>query len=232
MTRPAEWSPPASGTSPAARRRSARSGARLELDLGVVDESHLPGAREGHLAELFEAAGLRDVTATELSISLEHATFDEWWEPYTRGVGPAGAYVASLDDAKRAALRDRCRAILPDAPFVLKSVAWAAPRDSVTTESSGEIGRCGDIRALLNVQEAASRLVASGRSNLASRSVVRAFRLLLILAIIAGIGYVAYVGYEGSRQAVSVDEARSRDCRTPDVILGRGLRGHQLRHRR
>src|SRR5687768_1999229 len=43
---------------------------------------------------------------------------------------------------------------------------------------------------------------------------------LVTLALIAGIGYVAYVGYEGSRQAVSVDEARSRDCRTPDVILG------------
>jgi pimeloyl-ACP methyl ester carboxylesterase len=49
---------------------------------------------------------------------------------------------------------------------------------------------------------------------------VRAFRLLLILAFIAGAAYVAYVGYEGSRQAVSVDETRSRDCRTPDVILG------------
>jgi SAM-dependent methyltransferase len=97
-----------------------------DLDLDVVDESHLPGARTGHLAELFEAAGLRDVTATELSVSLEHATFDEWWEPYTRGVGPAGAYVASLDDAKRTALRDRCRAILPDPPFELESVAWAA----------------------------------------------------------------------------------------------------------
>src|SRR4029079_16395979 len=29
-----------------------------------------------------------------------------------------------------------------------------------------------------------------------------------------------YVGYEGSRKAVSVDESRSRDCRTPDVQLG------------
>ena len=43
---------------------------------------------------------------------------------------------------------------------------------------------------------------------------------LVTLALVAGIGYVVYVGYEGSRQAVSVDEAKSRDCRTPDVILG------------
>jgi fermentation-respiration switch protein FrsA (DUF1100 family) len=46
------------------------------------------------------------------------------------------------------------------------------------------------------------------------------FRTILVLAVIAAIGYTAYIGYEGSRQAVNVDEARSRDCRTPDVLLG------------
>jgi pimeloyl-ACP methyl ester carboxylesterase len=44
--------------------------------------------------------------------------------------------------------------------------------------------------------------------------------VLLVLALIAGTGYFSYVAYEASRQAVSVDEHRSRDCRTPDVILG------------
>ena len=44
--------------------------------------------------------------------------------------------------------------------------------------------------------------------------------LVLVTALVAGIGYTDYIGYEGSRQAVSVDEARSRDCRTPDVLLG------------
>jgi len=44
--------------------------------------------------------------------------------------------------------------------------------------------------------------------------------LVLLLVLGAGIGYTAYVGYEGSRQMVSVDELRSRDCRTPDVLFG------------
>src|SRR5918999_711463 len=35
--------------------------AARQLDPGVQDESLLAGARKGHLAELFEAAGLRDV---------------------------------------------------------------------------------------------------------------------------------------------------------------------------
>lgn len=43
---------------------------------------------------------------------------------------------------------------------------------------------------------------------------------IVVLALVAGIGYTAYVGYEGSRQAVNVDEARSTDCQTPDVLLG------------
>ena len=46
------------------------------LDPDVDDESHLPGTREGHLAELFDAAGLRGIEATSLSASLEHPTFD------------------------------------------------------------------------------------------------------------------------------------------------------------
>jgi hypothetical protein len=96
------------------------------IDPDVDDESRRPGTREGHLAELFEAAGLHDVGATALEVRLGHATFDEWWEPFTGGVGPAGAYVARLDPARRSELRERARALLPDAPFVLTALAWAA----------------------------------------------------------------------------------------------------------
>lgn len=97
-----------------------------ELDPGVHDESHLAGAREGHLAELFEAAGLRGIEQTALSADLEHASFDEWWEPFTHGVGPAGSYVASLDPEQRAGLREQCRTLLPDGPFLVTARAWAA----------------------------------------------------------------------------------------------------------
>ena len=47
----------------------------------------------------------------------------------------------------------------------------------------------------------------------------RILTMLLVVALVAGISYTAYVGYEGSRQAVEVGSARSRDCRTPDVLL-------------
>jgi len=96
-----------------------------ELDPDVDDESRRPGTRAGHLAELFGAAGLRDVEEATLSVRLEHATFEAWWEPFTRGVGPAGAYVASLDEDRRTDLRDRCRRRVTAEPFVTTAVAWA-----------------------------------------------------------------------------------------------------------
>ena len=71
--------------------------AARELDPDVEDESQLAGAREGHLGELFEAAGLHEIEESALSVSVEHPTFEEWWEPFTLGVGPAGAYAAGLD---------------------------------------------------------------------------------------------------------------------------------------
>ncbi len=100
--------------------------AARELDPGVRDESHLAGAREGHLSELFEAAGLHEIEESALSIRVEHPTFDDWWEPFTLGIGPAGAYVAGLDATRRTELRERCRERLPSAPFVLEARAWAA----------------------------------------------------------------------------------------------------------
>ena len=99
--------------------------AARELDPEVHDELQLAGAREGHLAALFEAAGLREVQATALSANLEHATFEEWWQPFTRGVGPAGSYVAGLDAARQAELREHCRSLLPGEPFVVPARAWA-----------------------------------------------------------------------------------------------------------
>ena len=100
--------------------------AARSIDADVHDESMLAGAREGHLVELFAAAGLREIEPDILSIHLEHPTFEDWWEPYTLGVGPAGAYVAGLDPQPREALREACHAALGDGPFSVTARAWAA----------------------------------------------------------------------------------------------------------
>jgi len=100
--------------------------AALELDPDAHDESDLAGAREGHLTELFEAAGLSSVQETTVTASAQFASFEEWWEPLTLGVGPAGAHVQTLTEPARDELRARCRDLLPGAPFTVRTAAWAA----------------------------------------------------------------------------------------------------------
>jgi SAM-dependent methyltransferase len=97
-----------------------------ELDPEAPDESRGAGAREGHLAELFEAAGLMDIETTVETCSVEHASFEAWWQPFTGSVGPAGAYVAKLDPERKARLQDLCRARIPGEPFTITARAWAA----------------------------------------------------------------------------------------------------------
>ena len=95
-----------------------------DVDPVAPDESGLPGTREGHLAALFEEAGLRDVRPDSLTVTVRFETFEQWWAPYTLGVGPAGSYVAVLDDAGRGSLARACRARLPQPPFEVAATAW------------------------------------------------------------------------------------------------------------
>lgn len=100
--------------------------AARDLDPAVVDESAMPGVREGHLGQLFEEAGMTHPTTGSLSVSVAFSSFEEWWEPFTLGVGPAGEHVISLDPDRRMRLRDLCAQRTPPAPFSVDAVAWTA----------------------------------------------------------------------------------------------------------
>jgi SAM-dependent methyltransferase len=95
-----------------------------ELDPAAADESHLAGVRAGHLAALFAQAGLDHVRPTTLTVRAPYDDFDQWWEPFTLGVGPAGAHMASLTPDRQAELRDQCRRLLPAGPFEITATAW------------------------------------------------------------------------------------------------------------
>lgn len=97
-----------------------------DLDPDAADESGLAGGHEGHLTKLFTKAGLRDVQETALPVTVEHATFEDWWEPFTLGVGPAGVYVTSLEPERQTALRKRCNEVLGPGPLTIESRAWSA----------------------------------------------------------------------------------------------------------
>ena len=97
-----------------------------ELDPAADDESGLAGVREGHLALLFAEAGLEQVQPGALTVHVQHASFEQWWQRFTLGVGPAGDYAAALTQEHRDELRDRCRRLLPDGPVEITATAWTA----------------------------------------------------------------------------------------------------------
>jgi SAM-dependent methyltransferase len=99
--------------------------AARRLRPAAEDEAALAGVRQGDLAGLFEQAGLADVRTEEHVSTSRYESFDEWWVPYTLGVGPAGVFTVRLPEDEREALREECRRELPEPPFEIATVAWA-----------------------------------------------------------------------------------------------------------
>ena len=87
-------------------------------------ERELPGTAEGDIVRRLERAGLEDVTGGALPARAEYDDFDDFWEPFTLAVGPAGEHLAAMDENARGRVREACRAALPDGPFALDARAW------------------------------------------------------------------------------------------------------------
>lgn len=102
---------------PAANERRARQYTR-------------PMTRPGELARAFGETGLVDIVEATLAIRMEFGSFDDFWAPFEGREGPRAAWVASLDAADKARLRDAVRAAYvdgdPDGPRSYAALAWAA----------------------------------------------------------------------------------------------------------
>jgi SAM-dependent methyltransferase len=83
---------------------------RLDPDAEAKRPERLNQA--GQLGELWRAAGLRDVDETELEISMDFGSFEDYWAPLEKGVGPQGAYLVALAPERRQALRQALEAHL------------------------------------------------------------------------------------------------------------------------
>jgi SAM-dependent methyltransferase len=106
--------------------------AAIALDAGAakLDEGvRFPLCRPESLEKLFTGAGLEEVEVKPIDIPTPFVDFDDYWEPFLGGQGPAPAYAMSLDEASRARLRDHIRERLPtaaDGTISLTARAWAA----------------------------------------------------------------------------------------------------------
>ena len=85
-------------------------------------------ARPDELGELWRSAGLAEVNVSPIVVEASYDDFEDLWSPFPTGVGPAGAYAASLDDEARSRLRDEYALRLgqPKGPFTLSARAWCA----------------------------------------------------------------------------------------------------------
>jgi SAM-dependent methyltransferase len=98
--------------------------AARDLDEGC----RFPLCQPEPLAALFGGAALAAVETRAIEIPTVFRDFDDYWTPFLGGQGPAPGYAMSLDEGRRAALRERLRAALPAGPdgaIRLVARAWA-----------------------------------------------------------------------------------------------------------
>lgn len=106
--------------------------AAVALDPGArpLDEGvRFPICSPPALRAAFAAAGLEAVEVAPLVVPTPFPTFEDFWEPFVTGPGPAPTYLASLSEARREALVDRLRegfACSPEGPARWTARAWAA----------------------------------------------------------------------------------------------------------
>jgi len=106
--------------------------AAVELDPAAarMDEGvRFPLCRPEPLQERFAGAGLREVEVRAIDIATPFANFDDYWQPFLGGQGPASTYVTSLSASDQDRLRNRVEAMLPaqaDGSIDLRARAWLA----------------------------------------------------------------------------------------------------------
>lgn len=100
----------------------------LDPAIEPKDERHMKLSHQGQLAALWQTAGLVNVKESPLAIDQAYTSFNDYWEPFTKGAGPGGAYVVSLPQDRRQQLEARMRKRLlgdrQDGPFKLAARAW------------------------------------------------------------------------------------------------------------
>ncbi len=97
------------------------------LDPGTPGEGQsMAYCSRDELERLWLDAGLTEVETGSLTVTRVYTGFDDYWETFGLGIGPGGAYYASLDDARREQLRLECfsRFGEPVGPLSMDARAW------------------------------------------------------------------------------------------------------------
>lgn len=97
-----------------------------QVDPDAAGEGVMAGTSRGDIADRLRRAGLRDVVDGHLDAHADYTGFEDFWEPFTLGVGPTGSYLQSLLPEQLGKVREACRDTVPDRPFRMSARAWLA----------------------------------------------------------------------------------------------------------
>lgn len=94
----------------------------------LTEDRRFPFCTPDNLARLASDAGLRGVKVTAIEVATVFQDFDDFWQPFTLGTGPAPGYCMALAPGARQQLKQKLREQLApsaDGPISLNARAWA-----------------------------------------------------------------------------------------------------------
>ena len=94
----------------------------------LTEDRRFPFCSPEGLIDLSRRAGLALVDCVAIEMPTVFKDFDDYWQPFTLGAGPAPGYCISLDPQARQRLKEKLRDHLPpteDGSISLKTKAWA-----------------------------------------------------------------------------------------------------------
>ena len=118
---------------------------QVDPDAETSDEKHMPLCRAGELSALWTKGGLEDVSEQSIEISMNFESFEDYWEPFLLGQGPAGSYVRRLAKDRLQILRDEIKGRLPlsgkNTPLVFPARVWSVRGTIPNHGGNGVMGK-------------------------------------------------------------------------------------------
>jgi len=94
----------------------------------LTEDKRFPFCTPAALMELASGAGLRSPACSPIEVPTIFEGFDDFWDPFTLGTGPAPGYCMSLSPPARTRLREELERTLRrerDGAIAMKARAWA-----------------------------------------------------------------------------------------------------------
>lgn len=101
----------------------------LNPNVSVLHEGRrFPKSNAEELRATFKRAGFLEIEVAHFEIATKFSDFDDYWQPFLGGQGPAPTYVSNLKDTERTQVKDVLIRRLPiqkDGSILLSARAWS-----------------------------------------------------------------------------------------------------------